>query len=96
MGLLTVVKPHHVLAIQLSLEVDKTDAIAHWFLLHCGSAESRLGRKQKETNHRDEVDFEVVLAHFLLDIHKGSLRDGLRVDLDTLYCVSDQKLRSNQ
>lgn len=46
------------------------------------------------TNHSDEVNAEVLLTHFLFDVHKSSLGNRLGVDFEALlklaavgYCL---------
>jgi hypothetical protein len=40
--------------------------------------------KSFRTNHGNKVNVEILLAHFLLNIHKSGLRRRLGIDLEAL------------
>lgn len=84
------VEANDILAIHLTLKVDQSVDVEGLLFLQfetlvrtiCSSHTKRA--YSAKAYHSDGPDLEVVLAHFLLDIDEGGLRDSLGVDVKGL------------
>ena len=78
------IETNHVLAVQFALQVDQADAVTNGFYLLCHNPNTHYqqlafllktrNRGASNTDHRNEVDLEILLAHLLLDIDESRLR----------------------
>lgn len=88
------IETNHVLTVQFALQVDQADAVTNGFYLLCHNPNTHYqqlafllktrNRGASNTDHRNEVDLEILLAHLFLDIDESRLRHRFGVNLETL------------